>query len=121
MFSAFPKIQPTCKNGCQKCGRIIFDKNCQLTMWIPWKSKFCTVIQDKCVFAFYAEFQDSCQKWQDNNFWKKCLMTAGNGGGQKFHRNCSVLHHFPAKCIFFCLLRWPPKVVDERFLEKIAR
>ena len=26
--------------------------------------------RDKCVFAFYAEIQDGCQKWWENNFWE---------------------------------------------------
>ena len=27
--------------------------------------------QDKCVFAFYAEIQDDCQKWRESDFYEK--------------------------------------------------
>ena len=31
-----------------------------------WQPKFDS--QDKCVFVFYAEIQDGCQKWQQSDF-----------------------------------------------------
>ena len=29
--------------------------------------------QDKCVFAFYTDIQDGCQKWRDNEYWGNSL------------------------------------------------
>ena len=43
----------------------------------PVDQKFCRNrsiwlrFRDKHVFAFYAEIQDGCQKWRENNFWEK--------------------------------------------------
>ena len=31
--------------------------------------------------AFYAEIQDGCQKWPENNFWKNHQLTADTHGG----------------------------------------
>ena len=28
-------------------------------------------IKDKCMFAFYAEIQNGCQNWQQNDSWEK--------------------------------------------------
>ena len=33
--------------------------------------------RDKCVYVFYAGIHDGCQKWGENNFWKK---SPGNSG-----------------------------------------
>ena len=43
----------------------------------PGGKKFCRNrsishnFQDKCIFAFYTEFQDDCQKWRENDFLNK--------------------------------------------------
>ena len=34
--------------------------------------------QDKCVYVFYVEIQDGCQKWRENDFWKKSPVNSGD-------------------------------------------
>ena len=51
--------------------KTIFGKKCQMTLHIH------------CVFAFYAEFQDGHQKWQENNFWQKVPDDCIHPVGQK--------------------------------------
>ena len=34
--------------------------------------------RDKCIYVYYAEIQDGCQKWQENDFWKKSPVNSGD-------------------------------------------
>ena len=55
----------------------IFGKNCLLTadtLGVKTFVKitlFHTVSEINGFLHFYAQFQDACQKWQENDFWKK--------------------------------------------------
>ena len=43
--------------------------------------QYCSILhrfRDECVFALYAEIQDGCQKWRENNFWKKSPKDSAN-------------------------------------------
>ena len=58
-------------------GKMIFGKEYQVILHIryvgqkfhPYRSNL-QRFRDKYIFAFYADIQDGCQKWQENNFWK---------------------------------------------------
>ena len=39
--------------------------------------------RDKGVFAYYAEIQDSRQKWRENNFWENLTAESGDTLGVK--------------------------------------
>ena len=58
-------------------GKKIFGKRCQMTQRIPRGSTFCQncsithCLQDKRVFAFYAEIQDGRPKWREKLFLTK--------------------------------------------------
>ena len=52
-------------------------------------------LQDKYAFAFYAEIQDACQKWQESDFLGKSPVdSAYTVQVKKIRRNCSISHHF---------------------------
>ena len=76
---------------------------------------------DECVF-FYAEIQDGCQKWQENDFWGKSPVDSAYILQVKiFRRNHSILHCLQNKCILCRNSRWPPKNGGEKcFLGKIT-
>ena len=58
--------------------------------------------QDKCLFAFYAEIQDGCQKWQENDFWLEVADdSAYTLHVKNFIQIFSMLHSFPDK--IFCI------------------
>ena len=55
-----------------------------MTLHILWVSKILSkwrIFQDEYVHAFYAEIQDGCQKWRENDFWQKvphaCIYPVG--------------------------------------------
>ena len=51
--------------------------------------------QDKCVYVFYAEIQDGCQKWRENDFWKKSPVNSGDTLGiKKFDKIVSEINAF---------------------------
>ena len=58
-----------------------FLKECQMTVYYTLGQKFCRnhsishCFQDKYVCVFYAENQDGCQKWQENDFGKEWQTT----------------------------------------------
>ena len=71
------KFKMAIKNG----GKTIFGKICQQTLRrvcgskISSKSLYLTRLSRYMRFCiFYAEIQDGCQKWWENNFWEKTLV-----------------------------------------------
>ena len=40
--------------------------------------------QDKCIFAFYAEFQDGHRKWREKYFWQTGADDSVHHAGQNF-------------------------------------
>ena len=72
-------------------------------------------------FAFYTEIQDGCKKKRENDFGKRSQMTPGYPGGQKFCRNCCILHCFQDKGVIAFYAensRWTQKMGDQDFWGK---
>ena len=68
--------------------------------------------QDKCVFAFYAEIQDDCQKWRESDFCEKSpVHPTDNLQVRNFVE--ITLSRMVSQINVFCVLcrksRWPPK------------
>ena len=60
---------------------------------------------DKCVFVFYAEIQDGCQRWQENDFWEMSPADSADTLWVKILSNSLyILHRYWDKCSFvlFC-------------------
>ena len=59
------------------------------------------------IFAFYAEIQDGCQKWRENNFLQNVASRLCRYHVvKKFHQNCSISLRLGDKCVFaFSALR----------------
>ena len=54
--------------------------------------------------SFYILHRNSRwpKKWRKNDFWENLPVDSADKyhGGRKFHRNCSISHHFGDKCVF---------------------
>ena len=67
------KFEMVVKNG----GKTIRAKKWQMIFIYTGGKKFrynCSMLhhfRDKCILVFYAETQDSYQKWRENDFWQK--------------------------------------------------
>ena len=83
-INAFLRFTKKLKMAAKNDGKRIFGEKRQITLRIPWGSKILLKalsilhrFQDKCVFVFYAEIQDGCQKWRKKSiFGKNWQMTA---------------------------------------------
>ena len=67
-----------------------FRRNCSISL----------CFRDKRVFVFYAEIQDGCQKWRENDVLEKSPVDSRYLVGQKFRRNCSISLCFRDKHVF---------------------
>ena len=53
-----------------------------LSKYLQFCNSHC--FQDKCVFAFYAEFQDGHRKWREKDFWQTGADDSVHHVGQNF-------------------------------------
>ena len=56
--------------------------------------------RDKCIYVFYAEIQDGCQKWRENNFWKKLPVNSGDTLAIKNFNEIALSHIISAINVF---------------------
>ena len=75
------KFKMAAKSG----GKTLFCKTSPVdspyTLWVKNFIKIalsCSVSEINTFFAFYAEIQDGCQKWRENDFWEKSLVESPN-------------------------------------------
>ena len=105
-INAFLRFTQKFKMPTKMARKMILGKSHQFTLLIPWGSKLrrnrsiMHSFRDKCVHVFYAEIQDDRQKSRENDLWEMSSVdSAYTLEGQKFRRNCSILHRFRDKCI----------------------
>ena len=120
--NAFLLFTEKFKIATKNAGKIIFlEKNCQMTLQMPWSKKFhrnCSILhrfRDKSFFlCFKQKFKMASKNSGKTNFWRKSTR-AKTFAEIALYRTISKINAFLR---FMQKIKRPPKMVGKQFLRK---